>query len=274
MSVDPLNEKYPELSAYQYASNRPIVAIDLDGLEAYYMDDGTKVGQIGDNNEVKLFNEGITTEDATKYIEYANILNGNSNESSFFNRIKTNATTSFLEKNTTSVGMTEEELNMRAFMTVLRIAENGNTGEPLDYNAIYGGEKFTDYSDHPRKTVSKWGRKSDSAGAYQFLSSSWDMVKGQLNLQDFSPSSQDKAVIELINQQELGNPSSKGINAEVREGKIQDAISKLNYTWTSLPGGPQEQMKMPDAIKEYKKAISNELRGQTVIATKQGQLFK
>ncbi len=34
ISVDPLNEKYPELSAYQYASNRPIIAIDLDGLEA------------------------------------------------------------------------------------------------------------------------------------------------------------------------------------------------------------------------------------------------
>jgi RHS repeat-associated protein len=33
ISVDPLNEKYPELSAYQYASNRPISGIDLDGLE-------------------------------------------------------------------------------------------------------------------------------------------------------------------------------------------------------------------------------------------------
>ncbi|MDD2635511.1 MAG: hypothetical protein PHW82_08435 [Bacteroidales bacterium] len=34
VSVDPLNEKYPELSSYQYASNRPITYIDLDGLEA------------------------------------------------------------------------------------------------------------------------------------------------------------------------------------------------------------------------------------------------
>ncbi|MBN2776125.1 MAG: RHS repeat protein [Bacteroidales bacterium] len=33
VSVDPLNEKYPELSAYQYASNRPVTGIDLDGLE-------------------------------------------------------------------------------------------------------------------------------------------------------------------------------------------------------------------------------------------------
>jgi RHS repeat-associated protein len=33
MSVDPLSKKFPELSSYQYASNRPIEGIDLDGLE-------------------------------------------------------------------------------------------------------------------------------------------------------------------------------------------------------------------------------------------------
>ncbi len=33
ISVDPLTGKYPELTPYQYASNRPIDGIDLDGLE-------------------------------------------------------------------------------------------------------------------------------------------------------------------------------------------------------------------------------------------------
>ena len=32
-SVDPLTAKYPELTPYQFASNRPIQGIDLDGLE-------------------------------------------------------------------------------------------------------------------------------------------------------------------------------------------------------------------------------------------------
>ena len=32
-SIDPLTKKYPELSPYQFASNRPIQGIDLDGLE-------------------------------------------------------------------------------------------------------------------------------------------------------------------------------------------------------------------------------------------------
>ncbi len=33
LSVDPLTAKYPELTPYQFASNRPIDGIDLDGLE-------------------------------------------------------------------------------------------------------------------------------------------------------------------------------------------------------------------------------------------------
>ncbi len=33
ISVDPLTKKYPELTPYQFASNRPIDGIDLDGLE-------------------------------------------------------------------------------------------------------------------------------------------------------------------------------------------------------------------------------------------------
>jgi len=34
-SVDPLRKKYPELSCYQFASNTPLWATDLDGLEAW-----------------------------------------------------------------------------------------------------------------------------------------------------------------------------------------------------------------------------------------------
>ena len=37
LSVDPLAHKYPELSTYQFASNTPIWAIDLDGLEAFFI---------------------------------------------------------------------------------------------------------------------------------------------------------------------------------------------------------------------------------------------
>ena len=36
-SVDPLTKDYPMLTPYQFASNTPIQAIDLDGLEAYFV---------------------------------------------------------------------------------------------------------------------------------------------------------------------------------------------------------------------------------------------
>lgn len=36
LSVDPLTKSYPMLTPYQFASNTPIQAVDLDGLEAYH----------------------------------------------------------------------------------------------------------------------------------------------------------------------------------------------------------------------------------------------
>ncbi len=41
LSMDPLTYSYPELTPYQFASNTPIWAADLDGLEAEYRTDGT-----------------------------------------------------------------------------------------------------------------------------------------------------------------------------------------------------------------------------------------
>ena len=37
LSVDPLTKKYPELTPYQFASNTPIQAVDLDGAEALFV---------------------------------------------------------------------------------------------------------------------------------------------------------------------------------------------------------------------------------------------
>ncbi|MBK7108190.1 MAG: hypothetical protein IPH61_03280 [Bacteroidetes bacterium] len=39
LSVDPLTQSYPWYTPYQFAGNKPIVAIDLDGLEEFYYGD-------------------------------------------------------------------------------------------------------------------------------------------------------------------------------------------------------------------------------------------
>lgn len=44
LSVDPIGREYPELTPYQFASNTPIWAIDLDGLEAYFSNSGSFIG--------------------------------------------------------------------------------------------------------------------------------------------------------------------------------------------------------------------------------------
>jgi RHS repeat-associated protein len=48
LSVDPITAKYPELTPYQFASNRPIDGIDLDGLEylRYKLNINGATGQI------------------------------------------------------------------------------------------------------------------------------------------------------------------------------------------------------------------------------------
>lgn len=43
LSEDPLTKSYPQLTPYQFASNTPIWAIDIDGLEAYFTNTGVFV---------------------------------------------------------------------------------------------------------------------------------------------------------------------------------------------------------------------------------------
>jgi len=59
LSVDPLASKYPELTPYQFASNSPIQAIDLDGLEAASVAAYTKAKMYGvDALKIQRVDEG------------------------------------------------------------------------------------------------------------------------------------------------------------------------------------------------------------------------
>jgi Muramidase (phage lambda lysozyme) len=84
--------------------------------------------------------------------------------------------------------------NVSAMLSLIAYAEG--TGDK--YNISYTHQPFTDYSDHPRRLYCSRGICSDAAGRYQFLSTTWDGLRRELNLKDFSPASQDKAAIELM----------------------------------------------------------------------------
>lgn len=57
LSLDPLTASYPWYTPYQFAGNKPIAFIDLDGLEEWYYADGTmsnRSGPLTSETRVKL----------------------------------------------------------------------------------------------------------------------------------------------------------------------------------------------------------------------------
>jgi lysozyme len=121
-----------------------------------------------------------------------------------------------------------EQQNVTAFLRTIRVSEGtaGNDG----YSILVGGDHFDSFADHPRQLVylPNLGYSSSAAGAYQILRRTWDGVAAKLGLSDFSPSSQDRAAVELIKQ--------RGALADVRAGRFADAIAKCKKEWASLPG--------------------------------------
>ena len=73
LSIDPLTKKYPELTPYQFASNRPIDGIDLDGLEYatfnIYVDKNQKVTKITVTTDYELKKNG-NEGPGVKYVVY------------------------------------------------------------------------------------------------------------------------------------------------------------------------------------------------------------
>jgi RHS repeat-associated protein len=71
LSVDPISDDFPELTPFQFASNTPIQAIDLDGLEKYYTADGKLIGKIGTSTQIRNVNKK-DVKAITSYIKWNN----------------------------------------------------------------------------------------------------------------------------------------------------------------------------------------------------------
>lgn len=121
--------------------------------------------------------------------------------------------------------------NVRAMFAVIRRGEG--TSGPDGYRTLYGGGLFGSYADHPRQLVTRWGRTSSAAGAYQALAKVWDETRGAMRLPDFSPASQDLFA--------LGRIAARGALEDVLAGRVNEAIAKINKEWASMPGSPYGQ---------------------------------
>lgn len=125
--------------------------------------------------------------------------------------------------------ITKEE---QALLDAIAVSESAG-----DWNVIYGGQKFDDYSQHPRQYVTiksgpNEGKKSSAAGKYQILASTYDRVAPKLGITDFSPESQQRIALELA-REKYGPNLAKDLMA----GKAADVARNLGGVWTSLPGG-------------------------------------
>lgn len=121
--------------------------------------------------------------------------------------------------------------NVQAFLKVIRAGEG--TADAGGYSRLYGGGKFSGYADHPRVKVTAGRWTSTAAGAYQFLSSTWDETARIMGLKDFSPQNQDLAA--------LGRIAARGALADVMRGDFESAVRKCAWEWASLPGSPYGQ---------------------------------
>lgn len=132
--------------------------------------------------------------------------------------------------------------NVCAFLDMIAYSE-GTAGRGDDgYNVIVGGALFNDYSHHPDILVAlpKLGISSSAAGRGQIIFPTWRPLQDQLQLPDFSPLSQDIAMVELIRQ--------RGAYDAVKNGFLEQAITLCEKEWASLPGAGYNQPEQKQGV--------------------------
>jgi len=98
------------------------------------------------------------------------------------------------------------------------------------YTTQFTGTQFSDMSKHPAQIRSANGLSSDAAGAYQFLSTTYNPAAKALGITDFSPQSQEKVGKYLAQQ--------RGMNTDIvhtDKASFLKALDKIAPEWASMP---------------------------------------
>lgn len=121
----------------------------------------------------------------------------------------------------------------RGLQQAISRAEGTWRGNQPGYDILFGGGKFSDYSRHPDKVVSTPGYSSAAAGAYQFMPGTYSEVARELGLKDFSPASQDLAMLYKARQRLM---PAGGLAALTKEGVLSPRLQAyLAPEWASFP---------------------------------------
>lgn len=151
------------------------------------------------------------------------------------------------------------------------------------YKTLVGGGVFDDFSKHPSKKISiryfDRNKKeytmiySTAAGAYQFLTRTWNEIVikfgKKYKINDFSPKNQDKACLVLIKHY------CKALQ-QIQNGNVQETAKKCRNIWASLPNASygQRTESMQNFIKYYDKHLEEELQGRSELAITNEEIAK
>lgn len=122
----------------------------------------------------------------------------------------------------------------RGLQQAISRAEGTWRGGQPGYNILFGGGQFDDYSRHPDRVISSpGGYSSAAAGAYQFLPGTYAEAARELGLKDFSPASQDLAMLYKVRQRLM---PAGGLAAITKEGVLSPKLQAyLAPEWASFP---------------------------------------
>jgi muramidase (phage lysozyme) len=136
---------------------------------------------------------------------------------------------------------------VKAFLQIISFAEGGH-----DYNTLYNGPTFSDYSTHPADRIIG-GTHYSAAGKYQITRDFWKQygIK-ELGLTDFSPRTQDLMATRAL--------IDKAAIALIERGDIAGAIARAALVWASLPGNPwkhKPRITVEQFVSKYNMAVGN-----------------
>lgn len=160
--------------------------------------------------------------------------------------------------------------NVRAFLDAIAKAEGTYRRGEDGYNIVVGHGQFNNgYSDHPRRMVQLNARlRSNAAGRYQFLSTTWDRIARTYGYNDFKPHTQDIAAVSLI--------AERGALQAVMRGDIQRAAYLCRQEWASLPASEhgQRTVSTNSFMQGFNDALAFIRRGLTTIGNAIGSVFR
>ncbi|MDX1922639.1 MAG: glycoside hydrolase family 104 protein [Alphaproteobacteria bacterium] len=156
--------------------------------------------------------------------------------------------------------------NVRAFLDAIAKAEGTYRRGDDGYNIVVGHSQFNNgYAEHPRRMVQLNPRlRSNAAGRYQFISTTWDRIARTYGYNDFKPHTQDIAAVSLI--------AERGALQAVMRGDIQRAAHLCRQEWASLPGSEhgQRTVSVNSFLKGFRDALAEIGRGINNVFTSIG----